>query len=229
MATAFRFEATAGALSIGLRGICFTLVDVENGTGDDDFHAYLRAQYRALQRRYSGAAISDDGVIDGFRRLRENMGMPRRRHPASPEGLIKRVVRDGAVPGINRVVDLYNLVSVDTRLSMGAHDIGMIDGAAATLKVANGDERFVPLGRSEPEPVRAGEFCYVDGGGEIICRMDHRQCNKTRVGGSTDACFYIVQGNTRTSHGYVQRAVETLVDLTRRYCGGRVAAVFPFG
>jgi DNA/RNA-binding domain of Phe-tRNA-synthetase-like protein len=78
----------------------------------------------------------------------------------------------------------------------------------------------LPLGQSEPETIGAGEYCYVDGSGEVLCRLEHRQCERTKVTVDTTSAFYIIQGNANTSHDMLEQALRRLVELTQRFCHG---------
>ena len=105
--------------------------------------------------------IPQDPILAGFRRLHEKVGRSNHKFPASPERLIKLFLRKGTIPSINLAVDIYNCISLETRLSLGAHDVSQINGSV-TLRMTDGRERFVPLGREKPELIEAGEYCYVD-------------------------------------------------------------------
>jgi DNA/RNA-binding domain of Phe-tRNA-synthetase-like protein len=90
-----------------------------------------------------------------------------------------------------------------------------------TLRLTQGGERFVPLGAVEPEPIQPGEYCYVDDSGEVLCRLEHRQCERTKVTADTTQCFYIIQGNAATARAMLEAALTRLVERTVRFCGGR--------
>lgn len=45
---------------------------------------------------------------------------------------------------INKAVDIYNIVSMDTKLALGVHNIDKVDGDV-TLRFMDGTERFQPM------------------------------------------------------------------------------------
>jgi len=55
----------------------------------------------------------------------------------------------------------------------------------------------------------------------VLCRLEHRQCEKTKLTADTASAFYIIQGNASTPHAMLEQALRRLVDLTQRFCGGR--------
>ena len=60
----------------------------------------------------------------------------------------------------NKAVDIYNILSIESKLCLGAHDIDKVDGNV-TLKITDGTEKFLPLGSEELKPVKAGEYSFV--------------------------------------------------------------------
>ncbi len=91
-----------------------------------------------------------------------------------------------------------------------------------TLRFAAGEERFVPMGQTEPEAVGAGEYCYFDGSGEVLCRLEFRQAEKTKMTEETTSGFFLVQGNPNTPRSLVERTLERMIELVQKFCGGRL-------
>jgi DNA/RNA-binding domain of Phe-tRNA-synthetase-like protein len=205
---------------LGVRGAFAVLTGLDNRAYHSEF-ATLSAQLaRRLRAELTPAFVDADPVLRGFRDLHDALKRSNKRFPSSAEALVSLFLRRGVVPQINPLVDIYNAVSLETRLSLGAHDLRAVQGDI-TLKISDGSERFVPLGAAQPEPINAGEYCYVDQTGEVLCRLEHRQCERTKVTPATTGCFYIVQGNRNTTSEQIECALRQVVDLTRRFCGGR--------
>ena len=87
--------------------------------------------------------------------------------------------------------------------------------------LTDGSEKFLPLGSSEYKDIGPGEYSYIDDSNEIICRLEVRQVEKTKIKLSTKNCFYIIQGNEYTDRNYIKGAVDELISLTSKYCGGK--------
>jgi len=119
---------------------------------------------------------------------------------------------------INALVDLYNYISLKYALALGAHDLDKVDGQVS-LNITDGSEVFYPLGSTEPVPVQPGEYAYMDER-EILCRLEVKQCEKTKVTTDTTDCFFIIQGNPATPMEYLHRATDELINLIAVYCNG---------
>ena len=215
-----QFKIDDDVRCLGVRGAFAVLAGLDNRSYVPGLEAYRNALAVRLREELTPGCIASDPILQGFRDLHDKVHRSNRRFPASAEALVALFQRKGLIPTINPVVDIYNCVSLETRLSLGAHDVAKISGDI-TLRLTAGGERFVPLGQSESETIGAGEYCYMDGSGEVLCRLEHRQCERTKVVADTASAFYIIQGNANTGHATLEHALRRLVELARRFCGGR--------
>ena len=206
------------ASKLGLVAIDHLAQNVCNRERDESFEQLKFSLCSRLRQKYTPQFVKNDRLIAGFRELRKAVGRSPRKYPCSIESLIGCLQRRGSTPAINLVVDIYNVVSLETRLALGAHDLDRVDGSI-TLRFASGNEHFVPLGSSAAEPVHAGEYCYVDDGGEVLCRLDYKQCDKTKLSLSTKRCLFILQGNAKTTEEQLQQAKERLIELLVQFGG----------
>jgi DNA/RNA-binding domain of Phe-tRNA-synthetase-like protein len=207
---------------LGLKGIYLTLTGVKNKVFDPDFEKYrqevIKGAYKYVR---SIPDIKDELEIRGFRHLHEAVGAPNRKNLSAPETLYRILNRNGDIPHINLLVDIYNTISVKYKLAIGAHDWDKIDGNV-NLRFTNGSEKFIPLGEHEPKHIRAGEYSYIDDSNEIICYLEVRQIDKTKVTLDTKDVFFVIQGNEITPYSYIEQVTNELILLVKKYCGGKV-------
>lgn len=169
--------------------------------------------------RYQGVDVHADPILEGFSLIHDRGHIRRKRNVPASVTLVKLLVRRGTMPYINPIVDIYNTVSIESGLALGAHDLAHVDGNV-TLRMTDGSERFVPLGESEAQPVRPGEYAYCDDANDVLCRLEVRQVNKTAATPATTDAFFIVQGNAATSDEYVRHTARLLIDELTRHLGG---------
>lgn len=160
--------------------------------------------------------IAASQILHGYKELYQLAGVSGLVPPA--EHLLSLIQRNGRLPNINTVVDCYNLVSAATCLSIGAHDLDYIEGDVA-FRIMSGSERYVPLGESKPVKVSAGEYACMDDV-KILCRLDVKQCNETKITKGTKAFAVYVQGNKYTEITYVQNGLRQVCNLIQEVCGG---------
>ncbi|MBI2041311.1 MAG: hypothetical protein HYT16_04380 [DPANN group archaeon] len=155
-------------------------------------------------------------ILNGYKELYSKISAVSYAPPA--EHLINLAKKNGQLPNINTIVDCYNLVSAETFLSIGAHDIAHIKGDVI-FKITDGSERYTPLGDIIPVKISAGEYACVDGE-KILCRMDVKQCNEKKKKKRTTEFIVYVQGNKNTTHDYLHEALEKVCKTIKLFCGG---------
>ncbi len=140
--------------------------------------------------------------------------------------LIETVHEKGSFPTINTLVDLYNCVSASRLITIGAHDLARITGQLR-IGITTGNERFVPLFSSDQQSVRPGEYAYMDDS-DIICRLDIRQCHKTRITIDTREAVLFANSNPRVPKEVLIGAVQEVCDLAGELLGAeaRIVRIF---
>jgi DNA/RNA-binding domain of Phe-tRNA-synthetase-like protein len=218
------FHISEWAYEIGIRG---AYVRVDGGGPICARTGALAARFeraiRSASERFASRDAANNDVLRGFRLLHRAVGADRKMI-SSPENLIRIVQKRGTLPSIHPLVDLYNLVSLETQVALGAHDLARTP-FPITLRQTTGAEPFWPLGASEPVRVPAGEYAYIDGTSEIICRLEARQVEKTKVTTGTMAAFVIIQGSAIAGWDCISRALDMFIDLCREYLAARVDIV----
>jgi len=65
-----------------------------------------------------------------------------------------------------------------------------------------------------------GEYACMDGE-RVICRMDIKQCDETKIDDNTSNVFIYVQGNKATSDKYIRTALKQACENIIKSCGGK--------
>ena len=97
-----------------------------------------------------------------YREVMAKAGINPNKFLPSVEAMFKRILKGGALPKINALVDLCNAVSIEQIISLGAHDLSDIH---EDLEVcfSRGGDKFIPFGSEEPEMVEEGELVFKSG------------------------------------------------------------------
>jgi DNA/RNA-binding domain of Phe-tRNA-synthetase-like protein len=155
-------------------------------------------------------------ILQEYSRLQREAGIP---NPVPPARHIIEIVKaNRRMPNINTVVDSYNIVSAETCLSIGAHDLDHIVGDVRFV-ITNGSERYIPLGQQTTEKVNPGEYACMDSE-KIMCRLDLKQCNETKVTKETKRYLVYVQGNRFVPGQLLESALKEVCENLTKFCGG---------
>lgn len=221
-----KFSVERDVLDSGVKILFATVEGLDNHGRSAEWDAYRQEKIRELYERYENLDPHSDPILEGFNILHDNTGVRRRKNIPASENLIRLLKKRQDMVYINKAVDIYNLISMDSKLALGAHNMDRVDGNV-TLRFTDGTERFVPIGQSEPQPVRPHEYSYCDDSNEILCHLEIRQVEKTKVDENTTNIFYIVQGNEATTDELLEETAERIIRSTEQFCGGTGKVIHP--
>jgi DNA/RNA-binding domain of Phe-tRNA-synthetase-like protein len=138
------------------------------------------------------------------------------RTPCSAQALRRRVSKDGVLPSINPVVDLYNAISLRYAVPVGGENLAAYIGAPR-LTIADGSETFdtVANGESVIERPLPGEVVWRDDLGVTCRRWNWRQGTRTRLNGNEHAMWFVLEALAGMPHDALREAGQRLAeDLT---------------
>ncbi len=220
------FYVEQAVLDAGVKIVFAAVYGMDNHGESPEWAAYRDRRLEELYEEYADLDVHADPILEGFNVLHDKTGVKRRKNIPASENLIKLLRKNHGMFYINQAVDIYNLISLESRLALGAHNIDRVDGNV-TLRFTDGSERFVPIGQTEPIPVAPHEYCYCDDANEVLCRLEIRQVEKTKVDEEARNVFYIVQGNEATPDGLLYETAQKILDLTTKICGGSGTVITP--
>jgi DNA/RNA-binding domain of Phe-tRNA-synthetase-like protein len=219
------FMVADECLALGLRAGAVVLRDVGVETQNAELSAEIVSEVAALRARLSDSReVWSLPEVVGFQEVLRKVGVNPRREQPSVARLLSFALQRGTLPAINTLVDAYNLVSARTLCSLGAHDLDLI-ALPVALRLLSGAESFTPLGSDRAVVVAAGAFGYVDAAGRVLCRLDVRQADFSKVTPATRNALLIVEGTTAHAPQSLRRALDEAVALVTRYCGGTAEVV----
>ena len=221
-----QFRVEKAVLDSGVKILFAVMENIDNTGENAEWNEYREKRLTELYAQYEDIDVHADPILEGFNILHDNVGVKRRKNIPASENLIKLLLKNQGMFYINKAVDIYNLVSLETKLALGAHNIDNVSGDV-TLRFTDGTERYIPLGQEQTVPVAPHEYCYCDDDNEVLCRLEIRQVNKTRVDENTCNIFYIIQGNDATPDSLLNDAAELIITLTVKYCGGSGRIIKP--
>ena len=178
---------------------------VRNGPSDAASDALLREAEEHLRARGLERA-ADDPHVAAWRAAFSAFGAKPSRFPCSAEALAGRVLKGGELPRINRLVDVYNAVSVRYMIPVGGEDADRLEGEPR-LVVATGEEAF-----DGPDgPPKPGEIVWRDDAGVTCRRWNWRQGRRTALTEDTTRALFIFDRLEPLALDALEAAVDELV------------------
>jgi DNA/RNA-binding domain of Phe-tRNA-synthetase-like protein len=197
---------------------------VRNAGESAELGELLRREEDDAVRRLGGASITEHPHVAPWREAYRKFGAKPKDHPSSVENLVRRVLKGHRVGHINRLVDLYNAVSLRHLLPVGGEDLDAVDGDVE-LRFAEEGEPAVRLLGEPPEssrPPKAGEVIYADGTGALCRRWNWKEADRTKLTEATTRGFLVVEALPPIGRSMLEKALADLVALVSAHCGGSV-------
>lgn len=208
-----QIEAGVIALAPGFRALSI-LVD---GAAIVDAEVGSRALARACQSVAAGEAPWAQDHLRAWDEVFKRFGAKPQRFPCSAQALRKRALRDGSLPSIDPVVDLYNAISIEYAIPVGGEDLTAYVGAPRLI-VADGSELFDTMKEGEPafDRPEPGEVVWRDDKGVTCRRWNWRQGIRTRLSAESGQMWFILESLPSMPLSALQEAGDRLIEGLRQ-------------
>lgn len=174
----------------------------------------LKKGESAVSQLAEPRAVLEAPQILATRAAYKALGKDPARYRGSAEALLRRVIAGKGLPRINTVVDIINLVSVESRFSIGLYDLGRVQGDMV-FRAGQEGESYKGIGKYELN--LEGLPVFSDGLGPHGSPTSDSE--RTMVTGETERVVAIIISFSGTSG--LAEAAGRLGDLMKRYADGQ--------
>ena len=119
---------------------------VEAGAPSAALTAELKTRESEIQKLPFPRGVLASPQVEATRAAYKALGKDPARYRGSAEALLRRVVGGKGLPEINAVVDVINLVSVESRLPVGLYDLGHVVGEIV-FRAGKSGETYKGIGK----------------------------------------------------------------------------------
>jgi DNA/RNA-binding domain of Phe-tRNA-synthetase-like protein len=200
--------------------VCFD--GVTNAGESPALGELLRREQDAALRRLGPTPVQEHPRIAAWREAYRAFGARPKDHWSSIENLLRRIVRGHAVRHVNRLVDLYNVVSLRHVLPVGGEDLDAVEGAVELRFAGDGEPAVRLLGEPEARPPKPGEVIYADRAGALCRRWNWKEADRTKLTETTRRGFLVVEALPPATRAELEAALADLATLVVEHCGGTV-------
>ncbi len=189
----------------------------QDSPSNDELAAEFRTQQAATRSEIGDGSLSAIPSVAAWRRAFSGFGVKPTQYRNAAEALLRRLTKHGAIPSINQLVDIANLVSIRYRLPVAALDQSRVHGATM-VRFADGTERFTDLGSRRVVAPEPGEVIFVDDAGVVSARRwCWRQSKESATGPETVEALFTVEGHHPAAESEVTSAIRDLGYLLGRF------------
>lgn len=183
--------------------------------------------YESVKRKilstFTLNSLRENPIVKAYRRFYWSIGIDPTKQRPSSEALIRRILRGLDIPSVNNVVDIGNIVSMETLIPIGIYDLDKVKGETLYLRMSRSGEVFHPIGGSV-EILGSGQIVLADNE-KILHVYPYRDSEFTKVTRSTRNILIISCGVPGVNKSLVREALDRVVQNIIRYAGGELIGV----
>jgi lysyl-tRNA synthetase class 2 len=200
---------------------------LDNRGSAEELRALISDQQETVRLHTRSETLSELPRIAAWRQAYSSFGAKPKKYKSSVESLYQMVLKGIDLRQINKIVDIYNYISLKHMVPVGGDDISRVEGDI-TLRFAFEGEMFRPLNSDNVEKTKLGEVIYSDDI-EVLCRRwNWRECDKTKMTEQTEEAMLVVEGLLPVDKEEMERIIEDLWSMVEKFCGGEIRSQILF-
>jgi len=165
-----------------------------------------------LKLPYPRGVLESSGIT-ATRSAYKALGKDPARYRGSAEALLRRVIAGKGLPQINAVVDVINLVSVESRLSIGLYDLAHLSGDIV-FRAGRAGETYKGIGKYDLNLEGLPVFC------DAVGPHGSPTSDSERTMVTTETKRVVAAVISFGGRDGLQRWTQRLSDLFQRYASG---------
>ncbi len=194
---------------------------VRNGPSPDKVIQMLREAEVSVRAQAKLELIAEHPRIKPWREAYKAFGAKPSEFRCSIEAMARRALRGDQLPSINALVDIGNIVSLQHLVPVGGHSMDELT-QDISLRLATGEENFVPFGSTEIEHPLPGEVVFVEGITVLTRRWTWRQANYTLTLPETTSIEINIDRLPPVEMEEVHAIANQVMGLVEEFCGGKM-------
>jgi len=192
------------------------LSEVVTSASPPELEEALRACEERISKLPDPRAILEAPAILATRAGYKALGKDPSRYRGSAEALLRRTIAGKGLPRINSVVDVINLVSVESRLPIGLYDLAHVEGAIE-FRAGRSGETYKGIGKYDLN--LEGLPLFADGKGPHASATSDSE--RTMVKASTTRVLAIIV--SFGGPGGLEQWNARLAELLQKFSAGKLA------
>tara|TARA_B100001750_G_C15519282_1_gene610037 strand:- start:2957 stop:3592 length:636 start_codon:yes stop_codon:yes gene_type:complete len=154
--------------------------------------------------------LREENDVAAYRQFYWRLGIDPTKKRPSAEALVRRIIAGKPFPRINPIVDRYNLISAENRVSLGAFSVDYLLDNEIVLRMANQGEGFLGIGFPKPKTC-SGKELVLSVADEIIALYPYRDSHNSRIRGDDSAVLFVLCVVPGIEDYRIERATDALI------------------
>ncbi|MBI3335570.1 MAG: hypothetical protein HY001_03675 [Candidatus Portnoybacteria bacterium] len=192
---------------------------IDNQGEIEEVEKKLREEEKRIRKEYNAQTLSQHPKIEAWQKAYIAFGVKPKEHRSSVENLYRAVLEGRDVRHINKLVDIYNFISLKYMLPVGGEDLDKVKGDIVLTFAGPNEPPVLLLGDKDPRPPHEGEVIYKDDISAICRRWNWREAERTKLTEDTKNAILVIEGLQPVTREDIGKGTEELKELVEKFCG----------
>lgn len=201
------------------------LHEIDNQGDNPEIANLLRNAEASAMGNLGNTPLIEQTFIASWREAYRKFGAKPKDYSSSIENLLRRILKGEKLRHINKLVDLYNIISLEYLVPVGGEDLAKINGDILLTFAGEDESPIVLLGEQDARPPYQGEVIYKDDIGTICRRWNWKEADRTKLTEETKNAFIVIEGLPPVDRDKIQKSVTDLAEIIEKYCKGHISTV----
>lgn len=195
--------------------------NIHNGDSTDEIRSLLQTESNKIKAEVTEETLKTNPKITVWRETFKKFGSKPSEYRSSVENLPRMILKGRELRSENKLVDIYNYISLKHMLPAGGEDLDKIEGSIK-LTIASANEVPVKLiGDENEEAPYEGEVIYKDNLGAICRRWNWREADRTKLTKDTKNAVFVLEALAPVNKEELNSALKELAELIEKYTNAK--------
>ncbi len=197
---------------------------LDNRGKSSEIEALVRNAEKDLPQMLQGSPLTEHPRIAPWRDAYRQFGAKPKKYPSSIENLVRRTLKGETSRHINKLVDIYNAISLRHLVPVGGEDLDRVEGDIVLTRAGEKELPIKLLGENEERAPVAGEVFYRDEVGAICRRWNWKEADRTKLTEETQNAVLVIESLPPVGLNELESAAADLAGRIEEHCGGTIRA-----
>ncbi len=212
-----RVEPSLAGSFPGISVLAFRLGGLDLSRGGGRVERLIEEVVGEVRGSYSLETLKDVPIFRAYRDFFWRIGIDPTKMRPSSEALVRRILLGREFPRINPLVDLYNLASAKTGVTMAAYDVSKVFGQLSLTWSRRG-ERFRGIGM-EKELILEGREVVLRDEAAVLSIYPYRDSEHSKTDNTTKSAIVVICGVPGVEHSTLAQAKEIVLQYVKAGLG----------
>lgn len=198
------------------------LQGVDNHGQSEEITKLLQEAKTDALKKVGNTPVAEHPNVAPWRDVYRKFGAKPSDYPSSIENLIRRISKGEQLRPINKLVDIYNVISLTYLIPAGGEDTDKVKGKVSLTFATANEKPIYLLGEKEARQPHENEVIYKDENGAICRRWNWKEAERTKLTEQTTNAFMVLEALPPIGKTELKTALNELVKLLKTYCKGIV-------